>query len=177
MEFQESQREELDSADQANQEQLDDLQAEIQQKMLEAQKMVAKKAMSESGYHSRQFAPDSQVIANSELNTSLVARNNVIHMKNMIIELQEVLATNAKHANEVERLNFMLQNMSQMEHHEVIYFFKVAILFYFSATSRSSETTPTSSCVSPSSSASSRRTSPPTSTSSTTTTTRFPSRP
>lgn len=88
MEFQDSRREEMDSADQANQEQLDDLQAEIQQKMLEAQRMVSKKAMSESGYRdSRHFVPNSQIIANSELNTSLVARNNVIHMKNMIIEL------------------------------------------------------------------------------------------
>lgn len=145
MEFAET-GQDADSADQANQEQLDDLQAEIRQKMLEAQMMVGKKAMSESGYRdSRHFNRDSNVVANSELNTSLVARHNVIHMKNMIIELQEVLATNAKYANEVERLNFMLKNMSQMEHSDVIYFFKVAYFYNsFSATSRSSETTPTS---------------------------------
>jgi|JI9StandDraft_2_1071091.scaffolds.fasta_scaffold75745_2 hypothetical protein len=74
--------------------------------------MVTKKAMSESGYRERRIVTDSNIGANSELNTSLVARNNVIHMKNMIIELQEVLATNAKYANEVEKLNFMLKSMS-----------------------------------------------------------------
>lgn len=144
-------REEMDSADQANQEQLDDLQAEIQKKMLEAQQMVTKKAMSESGHYSRQFQGETQQVANSELNASLVARNNVIHMKNMIIELQEVLATNAKYANEVERLNFMLKNMAQMEHAEVLHFFRVTIFFYFSVTSTSSGTTLTCSCASPSS--------------------------
>jgi hypothetical protein len=73
--------------------------------------MVTKKAMSESGYRERHFIADSNLEVNSELNTSLVARNNVIHMKNMIIELQEVLSTNAKYATEVEKLNFMLKSM------------------------------------------------------------------
>lgn len=79
--------------------------------MREAQDMANKKAVSESGYRHEAFEQDSAIIPHSELNTSQVARNNVIHMKNMIIELQEVLSTNAKYANEVERLNKLLKTM------------------------------------------------------------------
>lgn len=124
-----SQRE-LDSTDEANQEQLRHLQQEIQEKMLEAKDMVSgKKAMSESGHASshlrRKINPDESFqMAASELNETMVAKNNVIHMKNMILELQQVLATKAQYASEVEKINFMLKNMHKMQHSEVIFFFK-----------------------------------------------------